>query len=210
MGVKQGTAAFDSDLDFSRPPPSLEVHKSQTTTGRPVTLNLAGVPMKTLAAFCTTALVLLLMPHSSKDSNAERCATPADDQAIAAIADTWRESYNAGDAAKVAGLYSKNAYYLTQHYVDGIVHTRPFIQAYVQRGAEARYHIDSIETLSTVCDTDFAYAITRYRSTNGDQKAMGVNLVVMRKIEGKWLIVAHESAVPDPATAIQTLTPIGN
>lgn len=37
--------------------------------------------------------------------------------------------------------------------------------------------------------------------------AIGVNLVVLRKIAGKWLIVAHESAVPDPATAIQTLDP---
>jgi ketosteroid isomerase-like protein len=84
------------------------------------------------------------------------------------------------------------------------------VQAYVQRGIDARYRIDSIETLSTVCSGDFAYVITRYRSTSGNQKAMGVNLVVMRKIEGKWLIVAHESAVPDPATAIQSLTPAAN
>jgi hypothetical protein len=34
---------------------------------------------------------------------------------------------------------------------------------------------------------------------------MGVNLVVLRKIRGKWLIVAHESAAPDPACAIQHL-----
>jgi hypothetical protein len=28
---------------------------------------------------------------------------------------------------------------------------------------------------------------------------------VLRKITGHWLIVAHESAVPDPATAIKSL-----
>jgi uncharacterized protein (TIGR02246 family) len=163
--------------------------------------------MKTLVAACTAACMLLLIPRPPADSSAQHCTTPAEDQAIARIADRWKDAYNAGDAAKVASLYSPDAYYLTQHYVDGIVHPRPFIQAYVQGGVDARYRIDSIETLSTACSGDVAYAITRYHSTNGDQKAMGVNLVVMRKIEGKWLIVAHESAVPDPATAIQTLTP---
>ena len=166
--------------------------------------------MKTLFTFWAAAICLLLIPRWSEDRNIGHCGALADDQAIASIADTWKESYNAGNAAKVAALYSPDAYYLTQHYVDGIVHPRPLVQAYVQRGVDARYHIDSIETLSTVCSGNFAYAITRYRSTNGDQKAMGVNLVVMRKIEGKWLIVAHESAVPDPVTAIQSLTPAAN
>jgi hypothetical protein len=32
----------------------------------------------------------------------------------------------------------------------------------------------------------------------------------MRRIGSRWLIVAHESAVPDPATAIQALTPVEN
>jgi hypothetical protein len=32
-----------------------------------------------------------------------------------------------------------------------------------------------------------------------------VNLVVLRKIADHWLIVAHEAAVPDPATAILCL-----
>jgi uncharacterized protein (TIGR02246 family) len=153
------------------------------------------------------ALCLLVIPRDPADSNPVHCSTQTDDRAIALIADTWKDSYNAGDAARVAALYSDDAYYLTQHYVDGIVHPRSLIQAYVQHGVDALYHVDSIETLSTVCSGDLAYAITRYHSTNGDQKAMGVNLVVMRKIDGKWRIVAHESAVPDPNTAIQTLKP---
>jgi ketosteroid isomerase-like protein len=164
--------------------------------------------MKTVIS--AAALCLLLIPRPPADSNSPQCATPADGRAIASIAKTWKEGYNAGDAARVAALYSDDANYLTQHYIDGIVHPRSLIQAYVQRGIDARYHIDSIETLSTVCSGDFAYAITRYHSTNGDQKAMGVNLVVMRRIGSRWLIVAHESAVPDPATAIQALTPVEN
>jgi ketosteroid isomerase-like protein len=58
---------------------------------------------------------------------------------------------------------------------------------------------------STNCSGDSAYAITRYESTNGGQKAIGVNLVVLKKTTAGWKIVAHASAVPDPATAIQSL-----
>lgn len=136
----------------------------------------------------------------------ETCAL-VDDQAIRSIAQQWIDFYNQGKAEKVASLYTEDAYYLTQHFADGVVHSRPMIEAYVQRGVDARYYIDSIEVLATSCASDFAYAITRYHSTNGLQKAMGVNLVVLRKVSGSWLIVAHEAAVPDPGTAIQTLKP---
>ena len=39
--------------------------------------------MKTLVAFCTAAFMLVLIPRTPADANAQRCATPADDQAIA-------------------------------------------------------------------------------------------------------------------------------
>ena len=55
------------------------------------------------------------------------------------------------------------------------------------------------------CFGDIAYTITRYESTNGGVKATGVNLVVLRRLAGSWKIVAHEAAVPDPASAIQHL-----
>jgi ketosteroid isomerase-like protein len=68
-----------------------------------------------------------------------------------------------------------------------------------------KYHIDSIRTLSIDCSGDFAYAVTRYDATNNGQTAFGVNIVVLKKIGGKWLIVAHEAAVPDPNMSIQSL-----
>jgi ketosteroid isomerase-like protein len=70
---------------------------------------------------------------------------------------------------------------------------------------DAHYHLDTIEVFKVECSRDFAYTVGSYESTNAGQKAFGVNVVVLRKIEGRWLIVAHESAVPDPATAIQSL-----
>ena len=47
------------------------------------------------------------------------------------------------------------------------------------------------------------YTTTRFKSTNGGQKAFGVNLVVSVSAAQGWHIVAHKAAVPDPATAIQ-------
>jgi uncharacterized protein (TIGR02246 family) len=129
----------------------------------------------------------------------------AADRAARQIAQEWKSAYNAGDAAAVAALYTEGADYLTQHYVSGIVHGRTLIRAYVQHGIDAHYHIDSIEILSTGCSGDLAYSVARYHSTNNGEKAVGVNLVVMRKIGNKWLIVAHEAAVPDPRSAVQHL-----
>lgn len=166
--------------------------------------------MKSLGLICVITACFVLpvgRVRTTPEAKAGQCDSQADAHAISAISDAWKEGYNHGQAAQVASLYTDDAYYLTQHFVSGIVHPRQLIQAYVQKGVDAHYQIDSIETLSTYCSGNFAYAITRYHSTNAGQTAMGVNLVVLRKIDGKWLIVAHESAVPDPATAIQTLGP---
>lgn len=133
------------------------------------------------------------------------CADASDATAIRQIAEQWKNAYNSGDAAGVASLYAENADYLTQHFITGIIHGRAAIHAYVQRGVDAHYHIDSIRIISMGCSGDIAYTVGRYESTNAGQKAMGVNLVVVRKINGRWLIVAHEAAVPDPATAVRQL-----
>lgn len=132
------------------------------------------------------------------------CAVSADDRALREIPERWREAYNEGNASRVAALYAEDAYYLTQHFVTGTLRGRAEIQAYVQRGVDAKYRIDSIEVLGTQCSGDFAYAITRYKSTNSGRNDVGVNLVVLRKREGQWMIVAHEAAMPDPAWAVQS------
>ena len=149
----------------------------------------------------TTAAALVSDKH---------CTSAADEAALRQIAERWKDGYNNGQAAEVASLYAPDATYLTQHFVTGIVQGRAAIQAYVQRGVDAGYRVDSIQVLSTECSGDFAYTIGRYESTNGGQKAFGVNVVVLKKIGSQWLIVAHESAVPNPTTAIQRLDiPLG-
>jgi uncharacterized protein (TIGR02246 family) len=133
------------------------------------------------------------------------CTDSSDAKAIRQIAVQWKNGYNSGDAVGVASLYAENADYLTQHFIAGIIHGRAAIQAYVQRGVDPHYQIDSIQIVSMACSGDMAYTVGRYESSNAGQRAMGVNLVVVRKINGRWLIVAHEAAVPDPATAVRHL-----
>ena len=136
---------------------------------------------------------------------AHSCANPEAHQIAQQMVDTWKAAYNAGDAARVAALYADDADYLTQHFVTGVVHGRAQIQAYVQRGVDAHFQIDSIQILSIGCVPELIYVVDRYQSTSAGQKAMGVNLVVARRTPAGWRIVAHEAAVPDPATAVQRL-----
>jgi uncharacterized protein (TIGR02246 family) len=164
---------------------------------------------KTLLLFTVflSAATLCAQSQSARPPDAERwggCST-ADRTALTKIPEQWKEGYNQGHAAQVARLYTEDAYYLTQHFVTGVVHGRAAIQAYVQRGVDAKYHIDSIEVMAMDCSGDLAYTVGKYESTNAGQKASGVNVVVLRRFAGRWLIVAHEAAVPDPATAVQRL-----
>jgi ketosteroid isomerase-like protein len=84
------------------------------------------------------------------------CTDAADAKAIRQIAGQWKNGYNNGDAASVESLYADDADYLTQHFITGIIHGRAAIQAYVQRGIDAHYHIDSIQIISMGCSGDIA------------------------------------------------------
>ncbi len=168
--------------------------------------------MKIAFVFCLI-LAAANLALAQSTSVAAPTANPADascsiQQATSAarhIIAEWIDGYNHGNAEKVAALYARDAFYLTQHFVTGIVRGRPAIRAYVEHGIDAHYHIDSIQLVSVGCSGNLFYAITRYQSTNAGQKAFGVNLVVAKKDPRGWRIVAHEAAVPDPATAIRQL-----
>jgi uncharacterized protein (TIGR02246 family) len=160
--------------------------------------------MKKILCLCTFFVFVTLLNAQVKNIS----MIASDKKEILQIIEQWREGYNSGNASKVAALYKEDAYYLTQHFITGIVKGRAAIQAYVQLGVDAKYHIDSIHAISLDCTGNFAYAITRYDAINNGQLAFGVNIVVLKKIGGKWLIVAHEAAVPDPSQAIQSLDTI--
>lgn len=114
--------------------------------------------------------------------------------ALEGIAEEWKTFYNAGDASKVASLYTEDAYYLSAHI---LAHGREAIKAYWQRGIAAGGHIDFIKPLATFSSGELGYSAGTYQATNAGTTVDGRILLVLRKVKGKWLIAAHETVVRD-------------
>lgn len=109
---------------------------------------LASTLVLSLALYIPIAQGQTSQP-ASDSIRATHCSVPSDDRAIRDISERWKAAYNNGQASQVSALYSDDAYYLTQHFVSGIIHDRFDIQAYVQRGIDAKYRIAAIEVLAT-------------------------------------------------------------
>jgi ketosteroid isomerase-like protein len=89
------------------------------------------------ALFCTA---LPVATPQTVSSSPEQPAS-ADRESIRQIPEDWIRFYNAGDAAKVAAVYTEDGYYLSAHI---LAHGRPAIPAYWERGIKADGHIDFI------------------------------------------------------------------
>jgi uncharacterized protein (TIGR02246 family) len=124
-------------------------------------------------------------------------AQTTDEQQIRQIPQIWMEAYNHNDAAAATALYADDGYYVSQHLSTGIIQGREAIKANIQRGIDSGGHVDSIEVLTIAISGDMAYSVGTYQATNAGLKVTGRNIVVCRKINGKWLIVAHTSVVPE-------------
>ena len=155
--------------------------------------------MKVLLTFA--AVFAMMFPHSvPQDPAAQRphggtiVSKSAVDADFQNLPERWKDAYNSKDAAKVASLYAPDAYYLSAHVA---AHGRDQIRAYFQRGMDAGGHIDAIDILASRASGNLAYSVGIYHANNAGQKVNGRLVVVAEKIEGKWLIVAHESVVPD-------------
>ena len=117
-----------------------------------------------------------------------------DRQATDRIAEDWKDAYNAGDAAKVAALYTEDGYYLSAHI---LAHGRKEIEAYWRRGILAGGHVDFIQPLTVFASGELGYTAGTYQATNAGVTVDGRILLVFKKINGKWLIAAHETVVRD-------------
>lgn len=126
------------------------------------------------------------------------CATVTiaerDKQAIGKVAKDWKAAYNNRDASKVAALYTEDAYYLSAHI---LAHGRPEIEAYWRRGILAGGHIEFIKPLTLFASGDLGYSAGTYQATNAGKTVDGRILLVLRKVNGRWLIAAHETVVRD-------------
>jgi hypothetical protein len=78
------------------------------------------------AALCMPLPIAAPQTAAPKPERRERPMS-ADEAAIRQISEDWIRFYNAGDAAKVAALYTDDGYYLSAHI---LAHGRQAIEAY--------------------------------------------------------------------------------
>lgn len=118
----------------------------------------------------------------------------SDEAAIRQISQDWVRFYNAGEAGKVAALYTDDGYYLSAHI---LAHGRQAIEAYWERGIKAGGHLDFVKPLTLYFTGNLAYSAGTYQATNAGVTVDGRILIVLRKVNGKWLMAAHETVVRD-------------
>ena len=153
--------------------------------------------MKT--AFVLFAALCIALPLAATQTEAptpevrERPMS-TDEAAIRRVSEDWIRFYNAGDGVKVAALYTDDGYYLSAHI---LAHGSQAIEAYWERGIKAGGHIDFIKPLTLYYTGDLAYCAGTYQATNAGVTVDGRILIVLRKVNGKWLMAAHETVVRD-------------
>jgi uncharacterized protein (TIGR02246 family) len=148
------------------------------------------------AAICMTlnALSQTNAPNPEPPAPSMSASMSTDEAAIRQIPEDWIRFYNAADAARVAALYAEDGYYLSAHV---LAHGSQAIQAYWERGIAAGGHIDFIKPLTVYSAGDLAYCAGTYQATNAGRTVDGRILIVLRKVNGKWRIAAHETVVRD-------------
>lgn len=109
----------------------------------------------------------------------------------------WRNAYNAGDVEKLAALYCEDADYVSPHVPGLMIHGREAIKQNFQRGIAGGGHVDSIVVQRSGYSGDLAYVVCAYQATNSGMTVHGKNVLVMKRLGGRWLIVTHASIVKD-------------
>jgi len=110
------------------------------------------------------------------------------------VARQWTEAYNSGEAARLAALYTDDAWYLSAHVQ---AHGRAAVRSYFERGMRAGGHINHIRVLDEQYGATMAFLTSNYEANNAGQLVNGRNLLVFRNVHGRWLIAAHTSVVAD-------------
>ena len=145
------------------------------------------------AALCMVLHIAALQAAAPKPGAHERSVS-ADEAAIRQVSEDWIKFYNAGDAAKVAALYTNDGYYLSAHI---LAHGMQAIEAYWERGIKAGGHIDFVKPLTVYYSKDLAYCAGTYQATNAGLTVDGRILIVLKKVNSKWLMAAHETVLRD-------------
>jgi ketosteroid isomerase-like protein len=111
------------------------------------------------------------------------------------LRDAWVAEFNAGHAEKVAAFYAPEAVLMRW---DGSVHGHDSILAEFQRSITGGAHGYVVHSLHSERSGDLGYDTGAYNVTLRDRVVEGNYLIVVKRINGQWKIVAH-SSVANPA-----------
>jgi ketosteroid isomerase-like protein len=107
------------------------------------------------------------------------------------IANAWADAYNKNDSARLGALYTPDADYISSHVPSLVSHGRDNIRINFQKGMSMGGHVDTVEVLSSMVECGMASVVCRYQATNNGQTVHGRNLIVLKKINDRWLFQEH-------------------
>ncbi len=151
----------------------------------------------TVAVLSSTALSQDLQ---SADTPVGRPASMSDStdrvaEHFSTLAQMWMQAYNTDDSTTLSALYTPDAEYISSHVHGLVLHGRDKVIANFHQGVQSGGHIDSVSLLSVQLSCDLATLLCKYEATNSGQKAVGRNVLVVKKAGGKWLITLHMTVV---------------
>jgi ketosteroid isomerase-like protein len=107
----------------------------------------------------------------------------------------WREAYNSKNAQNLVHLYTEDAQYISSHVAGLVAAGRDRLISNFQNGMNMAGHIDSLEILRMDVSCDLASLLCKYQATNAGVTVVGRNLLILKKIDGVWIIAIHMTVV---------------
>ena len=105
------------------------------------------------------------------------------------------DAYNRKDSRNLVPLYSENVEYVSSHVKGLSAKGKEQVIANFQNGMSSSGHIYSIEILSSNISCELATLLCKYQAANSLVTVVGRNLLILKKVDGKWLNVLHMTVV---------------
>lgn len=152
------------------------------------------------AAYSLAIAMILLATAAAQPPAKQEMSEPSKNNdfatAMKKIRETWVQEFNARNAKGVAALYAPDAVLMRW---DGTVHSYDSILAEFERSANGNAHNYIVHPLHFEHSGVLGYETGAYNVTLRDRVSEGNYLMVVRKINREWKIVAH-ATVPNPKT----------
>ncbi len=147
--------------------------------------------------FALTTIVCLSLTATAQQNSVSIDAYNVVREEVAFNTEEWRNAYNSNDVEKLAAFYTVDADYVSPHVPGLMIHGREQIKQNFQRGIAGGGHVDSIVIQRSGYSGDLAYVVCTYQATNSGVTVHGKNVLVMKRLGGRWFIVTHASIVKD-------------